>query len=174
MTLKSNNLKLDETQYEVARLDKEQLNNLIFDSEDEDLNDFIFNESLGYCKKSLAVVYLVYQGSTVLGYFSLSADSVKINEKLDITLKYYPSLKIGRLAVDKKFKGCGIGTWIIDWIIGYILKIRSGHGIRYLSVDAYNKDNVINFYQKNKFVIYNKKKNKNRINIPMYMLINEN
>jgi len=105
MSIKSNNLKLNETQYEVARLDKEQLKNLIFDSEDEDLNDFIFNESLDYCRENLAIVYLVYQGDTVLGYFSLSSDSVKVNNKLDIKLKYYPSLKIGRLAVDKKFKG---------------------------------------------------------------------
>ena len=71
-------------------------------------DDFLFNESLDYCKENLAVVYLVYQGHTVLGYFSLSSDSVKVNNKLDIKLKYYPSLKIGRLAVDKKFKGKGI------------------------------------------------------------------
>ena len=108
MSIKNNNLKLNETQYEVARLDKEQLKNRIFDSEDENLNDFIFNESLDYCRENLAIVYLVYQGDTVLGYFSLSSDSVKVNNKLDIKLKYYPSLKIGRLAVDKKFKGKGI------------------------------------------------------------------
>jgi len=173
MTIKSNNLKLDETQYEVARLDKEQLNNLIFDSEDEDLNDFIFNESLDYCKENLAIVYLVYQNNIVLGYFSLSADSVKINEKLDIKLKYFPSIKIGRLAVNKEFKGNGVGTWIIKWVIGYALKIRMGHGIRYLSVDAYNQVGVINFYENNKFSIYNQKKNKKKLNIPMYMILND-
>ena len=72
--------------------------------------NFLFNESLDYCRENLAIVYLVYQGNKVLGYFSLSSDSVKINEKLDIKLKYYPSLKIGRLAVDKEFKRKGIGT----------------------------------------------------------------
>ena len=57
----------------------------------------------------------------------------------------------------------GVGTWIIGWIIGYALKIRSGHGIRFLSVDAYNKDMIINFYEKNM----------NRLNIPMYMDLND-
>ncbi|RAP51853.1 MAG: hypothetical protein BZ137_09565 [Methanosphaera sp. rholeuAM130] len=173
MLIESNNLNLNENLYEVARLDEKQLNNINFDSEDDDLNDFLFNESLDYCKENLAIVYLVYQEEDVLGYFSLSADSVKINEKLDIKLKYYPSLKIGRLAVDKKFKGNGIGSWIIDWVIGYVLKNRSGHGIRFVSVDAYNKINVIKFYESKKFTIYNKKKKKNQLNIPMYLDINE-
>jgi len=172
MSIKNNNLKLNETQYEVARLDKEQLKNRIFDSEDENLNDFIFNESLDYCKENLAVVYLVYQGHTVLGYFSLSSDSVKVNNKLDIKLKYYPSLKIGRLAVDKKFKGKGIWSWIIKWVAGYVQEIRTQHGIRYLSVDAYNREQIINFYENNNFIIYHKKRKKNQINIPTYLDIN--
>jgi len=135
--------------------------------------NFLFNESLDYCRENLAIVDLVYQGNKVLGYFSLSSDSVKINEKLDIKLKYYPSLKIGRLAVDKEFKRKGIGTWIINWIIGYALKKRTGHGIRYLSVDAYNQSNIIKFYEENKFSIYNQKKNIKKINIPMYLDLNE-
>ena len=175
MMMESNNFKLDENLYEVARLDEKQLNNLQFDSDDDDLNDFLFNESLNYCKENLAIVYLVYQGDTVLGYFSLSADSIKINEKLDIKLKYYPSMKIGRLAVDKKFKGNGIGSWILCWVVGFVQKIRFQHGIRYLSVDAYNKKVIINFYSKNKFIQYKLQQNKkkNKVNIPMYLDLND-
>ncbi|RAP53713.1 MAG: hypothetical protein BZ137_06120 [Methanosphaera sp. rholeuAM130] len=68
----------------------------------------------------------------------------------------------------------GIGSWIIDWVTGFVLKIRFKHGIRYLSVDAYNKSKVINFYKNNQFIIYDKNKSKkeNYVNIPMYLDIN--
>lgn len=167
------NMKLNYKNFLIRKVSKKQLQNLQFDCEDNDLNDFLYNESLNYCKDNLAIVYLIFQEDMLLGYFSLSSDSIKINKKLDIKLQYYPSIKIGRLAIDKKFKKMGVGTWIIGWIIGYALKIRSGHGIRFLSVDAYNKDVIINFYEKNKFVIYKKEKNMGRLNIPMYLDINK-
>ena len=166
-------MKLNYKNFLIRKVSKKQLQNLQFDCEDNDLNDFLYNESLNYCKDNLAIVYLIFQEDMLLGYFSLSSDSIKINKKLDIKLQYYPSIKIGRLAIDKKFKKMGVGTWIIGWIIGYVLKIRSGHGIRFLSVDAYNKDVIINFYEKNKFVIYKKEKNMDRLNIPMYLDINK-
>ncbi|RAP53712.1 MAG: hypothetical protein BZ137_06115 [Methanosphaera sp. rholeuAM130] len=56
MSAISNKYKLNENLYEVARLDEDQLNNLKFDSEDDDLNDFLFNESLDYCKENLASI----------------------------------------------------------------------------------------------------------------------
>ena len=109
MMMENNNFKLDENLYEVARLDEKQLNNLQFDSDDDDLNDFLFNESLNYCKENLAIVYLVYQGDTVLGYFSLSADSIKLTtEEKDmhaigkVPYASIAALKIGKLAVNKE------------------------------------------------------------------------
>lgn len=57
-------------------------------------------------------------------------------------------MKIGRLAVDKNYQSNGIGKWILDWVIGFTKKIRMTHGIRYLSVDAYNNTKTLNFYIK--------------------------
>ena len=170
MNNKSN--KIDFDKLEVHIFDKKLMNNIKFDSGDYDLNEFLYKESIEYCKSNLAVVYLIFNENKLIGYFSLSSDSIKVIEKLDINLKYYPSMKIGRLAVDKKYQNSGIGTWIIDWIIGFTINIRWSHGIRYLSVDAYNNPQTLNFYSKNEFLIYGKVK-ENMRNIPMYLDINK-
>ena len=170
MNNKSN--KIDFNKLEVHAIAKKLPYNINFDSGDDDLNEFLYKESIEYCKSNLAVVYLVFYENKIIGYFSLSSDSVKVNKKLDIKLKYYPSMKIGRLAVDKKYQSGGIGTWIIWWVIGLTKKIRKSNGIRYISVDAYNNTDTLNFYTKNKFLIYGKIK-KNMLNIPMYLDINK-
>lgn len=167
LTMTQKSINLDFSKITVHLYTKKLPKNLKFDSTDDDLNDFLYNESTKYCRMHLAVIYLVCYNNQIIAFFSLSADSVKVNEKLEIKLKYYPSLKIGRLAVDKHYQSSGIGSWIIKWIIGYTTQIRESHGIRYISVDAYNKTRIINFYTDNKFITYGKIK-ENVENIPMY------
>lgn len=144
--VKSN--KLDFNKFEIHELSQKFLENSSFDSGDNDLNEFLYEESVDYCKSNLAVVFLVFHENEIIAFFSLSSDSVKVNKKLEIKLKYYPSMKIGRLAVDKNYQSNGIGKWILDWVIGFTKKIRMTHGIRYLSVDAYNNTKTLNFYIK--------------------------
>ena len=167
---KSNNL--DFKKLEVHVFTKKIPEELTFDSGDNDLNDFLYNESIKYCENNYAVVYLVYYENKLIAFFSLSSDSIKLNENLEIKLKYYPSLKIGRLAVDTHYQNSGIGSWIIDWIIGFAKKVRKNQGIRYISVDAYNKKKILKFYTENKFTIKGKIK-ENMENIPMYNYINK-
>lgn len=57
-------------------------------------------------------------------FFSLSADSIKINKKLEINYKTYPAIKIGRLAVHKYFQNIQIGSITIDWIVSLCLELR--------------------------------------------------
>ncbi|MBE6494418.1 MAG: GNAT family N-acetyltransferase [Methanosphaera stadtmanae] len=120
---------LDYGKLEVHEFSKKLMDKIDFDSGDYDLNEFLYHESLDYCKSNLAVIYLVFYDNKLIAFFSLSSDSIKINNKLNIKLKYYPSMKIGRLAVDKEYQSYGIGTWIIDWIIGFVMDVRWSHGI---------------------------------------------
>lgn len=52
------------------------------------------------------------------------------------------------------------------------MDVRWSHGIRFISVDAYNNSNTLDFYFKNKFLVYGKV-NENMLNIPMYLDINK-
>ena len=104
----------------------------------------------------------------VIAFFSLSADSIKLNKKLEISYRNYPAIKIGRLAVHKYFQRMHIGSILIDWIIGFCLELRKDIGVRFISVDAYNQEKTISFYNKNLFEALQPEKNKNKNNMPMY------
>lgn len=57
-------------------------------------------------------------------------------------------MKIGRLGRDKKYKG--VGSFILQWAIGYIQTVSEHVGIRYITVDSY--PDKIGWYKKNGFL----------------------
>ena len=72
---------------------------------------------------------------------------------LMISFIRYPAVLIGRLGVAKNFQGTndGIGSQAIDYIISWFLLPDNKTGCRFIVVDAYNKENVLRFYEKNGF-----------------------
>jgi GNAT superfamily N-acetyltransferase len=133
-----------------------------FESEDRDLNDFLLNDSKNYLKSLLAVTYLLQAGDETVAYFSLSNDSLikndgekpawnKINRTIpnDKRRRSYPAVKIGRLAVTKKYTGMGLGSQIILAVREMYIDEPQRAGCRFLIVDAYR--DVLPFYQKNYF-----------------------
>lgn len=93
-----------------------------FDCGDEDLNDFLLNESPFYRQARLAVTYVIEEKGTnhVVGFFSLANDCISISDfesKTDFNrfrkkrfinekrLKSYPTAKICRLGVDLSARG---------------------------------------------------------------------
>lgn len=159
---------LDCSKLKIIKADKKILSSIEFDWGDDDLNEFLLEDSFGNLDNSLSKIYLCLYENKVIGFFSLSADSIKINEKLEITYPMYPAIKIGRLAVHKDFQNMHVGSLLLDWIVGFCLELRKDIGIRFVSIDAYNQEGIISFYSKNFFEIFQSNKNKNRRNISMY------
>jgi GNAT superfamily N-acetyltransferase len=102
------------------------------------------------------VTYLCRYKGHVAAFFTLSADSIKVNTKdlesfkdKDIPYKEFPAIKIGRLAVCKSYQGLGMGSNLILLIIGRAFKLSECIGVRYVSVDAYIDS--IGFYEKKYF-----------------------
>ena len=83
-------------------------------------------------------------------------DKVKedIIEKLNINtkIKTLPAIKIGRLAIDKKFTKKGLGTHILDNILANLKDISENNiGFRFIIIEGYAK--AVNFYVlKNGFI----------------------
>ena len=135
-----------------------------FDCEDEDLNDFLFNEATPYQKELLATTFVMENDKQTLGYYSLLNDSLQLKEEMFTSksqfrkflrelmpypkrhLKTIPALKIGRLAIDKSFKGKGLGSVIMANIISKCIKMNKEQACRLITVDAYKQ--AIPFYQK--------------------------
>lgn len=159
---------LDCSKLKIIKADKEVLRSIEFDCGDDDLNEFLLKDSFINIDNSLSKIYLCQYEGQVIAFFSLSADSIKINKKLEIAYRTYPAIKIGRLAVHKDFQRMHIGSILIDWIIGFGLELRKDIGIRFISVDAYNKEKTISFYNNNLFEALQPEKNKNKRNMPMY------
>ena len=61
----------------------------------------------------------------------------------------YPAVLLGRLGVDKSFKGNHIGTQIIEFVAGWFTSDENFSGCRHLIVDAYNEPDLLDFYRKN-------------------------
>ena len=153
----------------IVKTNLEQLKTIDFDCGDEDLNEFLLKDSFENIKNNLCTIFLCIYDEEVVGFFSLSADSIKINEKLKIRYPQYPAIKIGRLAVSKEFQNQHIGSLMIDWVVGFCRNLGNEIGIRFVSVDAYNNSKTINFYNRNQFVELESVDDKeNQRNIPMY------
>ena len=141
-----------------------------FDCGDSDLNDFILSDAKGYLSELLAVTYLLFDKSEserVIGYFSLLNDKISyIPEERSLwnrlnrnvvnakRRKHYPSVKIGRLAVDSDFSGIGVGQILID-TIKYMFTHGNRTGCRFITVDAYQA--AVPFYLKSGFDFFTTK-----------------
>lgn len=65
----------------------------------------------------------------------------------------YPAVLIGRLGVAKEFQGTvlSVGSQVIEYIASWFVHPNNKTGCRFIVVDAYNKENVLHFYEKNGF-----------------------
>jgi predicted GNAT family N-acyltransferase len=149
-----------------------------FENEDQDLNDFLFNEAKNYLNSLLAVTYLIQTKEETVAYYCLLHDRLTKDEeeksvwnKLNRAISYrkrrksYPAVKIGRLAVSKKYTCLGFGKLIIKGIIEMYAHEQQQAGCRFITVDAYS--NAVRFYEKNKFK-YLTDKDQNDLTRAMY------
>jgi GNAT superfamily N-acetyltransferase len=133
-----------------------------FESEDEELNDFLLNDAKHYLVQRLAVTYLIENETDTIAYFCLSNDTVqrfmadkagwkKIKKRIpNAKLRSsYPAVKIGRLAVSKKYAGSGFGRLIIQIVRRIFVSDMQQAGCRFITVDAYR--NATSFYARNHF-----------------------
>lgn len=157
-----------------------------FDCEDDDLNNFIINDSFHYEKGLLAKTYLLFLQKNLIGYYSILNDKIQRlediskrewNKKVKKDLPHQknfldelPALKIGRLAINKKFKNNGYGRQIIDSLKESFSSPNNKTGCKFITVDAYKKSQ--DFYHKQNFKIYAEKL-KDKETILMYFNLSQ-
>jgi len=130
-----------------------------FNSGNPDLDSFLCTEEVAeYDRQNLGRTTLVYYEGDLVGFFTVCVDglaldyvvakkSAKSYVKLgDATVDRIPSIKIGRLAVDRKYHNKGIGRFMIKRILGYALDISDQFAVRLIIVES--KKQSIDFYLK--------------------------
>lgn len=151
-----------------SRLSKEVIDSAFpFDCGHDDLNDFFRNDSLNYEKEFLGKSYcflLNENPKEIVCIFTVSNDSIKVNflpnaRKKKVTkqiprekhFRSYPAVLVGRLGVNLKYRGKGIGRELMDFIKSWFIDSNNKTGCRFVVVDAYNEQYPITYYQKNDF-----------------------
>ena len=157
-----------------------------FESESEDLNEFLKNDALTLQDNKFNVTKLVTCDGEIIGFVSLLTDSIPLKDIRDDDLRYdikkqlniknkkkkLPAVKIGRLAIDKKYSNQGLGSDILINVL-YNLKhlAETAVGLRFITVDGYAK--AYTFYvEHNNFV--NLKKDDKKIREKLDTIIERN
>lgn len=150
-----------------------------FKCSDTYLNQFLERRARKHQNELLAVTYLVFNEQTnLIGYYTLSSDSMPatdvIRSKFTNGKLYhsYPAIKIGRFAIDGKYKGFNYGSIVMDFIKYRFANIQQEVASRYLLVDAYNNDKVLSFYkEKNNFEFWTKEDKDSNTRLMYYDLM---
>lgn len=143
-----------------------------FSSNVEDLTDFLLENSRIQMDARINVTYLTIYNGSIVAYFTLSADSIRLRdigeegkrllETKGIRYPSLPALKICRLAVRKEYTNNNIGTYLVEKIIRQAQDLSSKIGLRFITVDSYLGS--LSFYtEKFQFKIFPKLKYQNKM-----------
>lgn len=123
------------------------------------LDDFLKTNASQQAKKLLNVTYVLSKidDPLVIGYYTLTATSIPLEslpDNISKKLPRYPSLPatlLGRLAIDKQYKGKNLGKALLYDALEKALEYSEKIGSIAVTVDAIN-NSAISFYEKYGFI----------------------
>ena len=129
-----------------------------FDCGEPSLNNYLTQHALLNAQRNLGQTYvaLVPDDLEVWGYYTISAgsvvrDSMPKKEKRGISCESIPALHLGRLAVDRRQQGKGLGEYLLMQALALSDRLAGKAGIRLVEVKALNSK-ARQFYIKYGFV----------------------
>jgi len=143
----------------IELLDKKH-NRKDFDCGKELLNDYLKNQVRQDVKRKLSACFVLADSETkvIQGYYTLSNNSIplssfseQIQNKLPKSYKSIPTTLLGRLAIDKKYQGNGIGKILLIDALKRSYGISNEIGSFGIIVDPID-DEAKSFYQKYDFI----------------------
>ena len=151
---------------EIIPFDSEQHDVSAFDCGDEDLNDFLKSDAAKYQAEHLSHTRIVLLDGKLAAYITLLADCIilQTSEKKKALeqarsghqhIYSFPAVKIGRLAIQKELQRSGIGTLLLIYTIGLVVRINQEQRVacRFITLDAYPQS--VSWYEKHNF-LFNK------------------
>lgn len=118
---------------------------------DATVDDWAARHAATARKRGSAVVYAVYCGEQVAGFYTLSTHSVVRSDVcggwfVRNAPEHVPAVLLGMLGVDERFKGQGLGASLLRDAIQNAMKVASIAGARALIVDP-TGDRAASFYE---------------------------
>jgi len=142
----------------------EQLNSALdkkkFSCGKEMLDNYLHTQASQDIKRKLCVVFTLFEDTTIKGYYTLSNASVPskwmpeaIRRKMPLAYESLPVTLLGRLAIDTKFKGQGLGSILLVDALKRSYEIASKSlGSIGVIVDPLDSEAVA-FYEKFGFIL---------------------
>jgi ribosomal protein S18 acetylase RimI-like enzyme len=150
----------------IKPLQKQRHSREDFSCESEPLQRYFRTQASQDVRNKVAAVFVLAEGSTVLGYYTLSNYTIDIGElpsdDFARRLPRYPKLPatlIGRLARDRNYPGQRIGETLLMDALHRCLKSTATSGAIAVVVEAEN-ENARNFYRKFGFILFSQDHNK--------------
>jgi len=124
------------------------------------LDNYLHTQAGQDVKRKLCVVFVLVENTTIKGYYTLSNASVSselmpeaVRKKMPGAYKALPVTLLGRLAVDAKFKGKGLGgILLIDALKRSFSVANESLGSIGVVVDPLDED-AMAFYKKFGFIL---------------------
>jgi len=134
-----------------------------FDCKIESINNYLKFNAVYDSKFKLAITKVMLIGEEVVGFYSLSITEFFNYEE---EIKYY-GLNLDYIAVDKNYQRKGIGSKILEIVVGKSLEISNEIGCRYLVLDALNEK--VSWYEERGFEKVGKVEEEKNITTRMVM-----
>lgn len=110
-----------------------------FESEDETYNRFLYERAWRDAKKGVSVTYLFRVKGVLAGFATVIMDRVRLGPRekpKGVTYQLIPAMKIAMMAVDRRFAGRGLGSFIVAYCIEFARSLRGVVGCRLVTLDA--------------------------------------
>jgi len=76
----------------------------------------------------------------------------RVFKKIGMNYRTYPAIKLGRLAIDKKYAKSGVGSYLVNCMLERVIFFSKIIGCRFVTVDAYA--DAKEFYKKLDFKVH--------------------
>ena len=130
-----------------------------------DLENFILSTALDYEERQISRTFVLFDSTSdcIVGYFTLSIKSLSTNGMSKSVIKKIDGISksracihcylLGQLGISDPYDKFKLGTLLLDDAYEIIKNARVLVAGRIILVDAVNHKKVIDFYEKNDFVI---------------------
>jgi GNAT superfamily N-acetyltransferase len=126
----------------------------LFDCGNSSLNQYLLQHAGQDSRRRLAAVYVLLDGqeSRIAGYCTLSASIIELTDLPENEVRklprypWLPACLLGRLAIDRKFQGQGLGGLLLLEALELVVELSARIGILTVTVEAID-DDAVAFYQ---------------------------
>lgn len=120
-----------------------------FCCEDDEVNDYFHNKALINNKMFISKAYVVINknNNDIVGIFTLSASLLKLTEKEQYGISRVPTILLGRIGIDNKYRKQNLGRFLLEQAIGICEEVKKLIGCRLLMTESISGSKILAYFK---------------------------